>query len=195
MRVFLSHATESDGPLARRLSQDLEDRGIATWLAPRDVDPGVTWAHAVEAGLRACTHVAVLVTASASRSRTVHQELRVAEMLRLDERVVVLPLLLGTAEPPPSLRAVPGIDFTGGHADGLDALAAAVRRSTPAAAPAGDGERVIAHRVRRGDRIDLLAAHYLGEPARWRVIADDNPGLDVSALEPGTLVSIRARGR
>ncbi|HEY7597531.1 MAG TPA: TIR domain-containing protein [Actinophytocola sp.] len=192
MRVFLSHRTESEGPLARRLSGDLERRGIATWVAPRDVDPGSTWAQSVEAGLRTCTHVAALLTDDALYSGALDHELRVAEMRQLDGQAVLVPVLLERVDLPVWPDATPGVDFTGAYEDGLDALAETLRHSAAAAAPV---ERPIVHRVRRGDRIDLLAARYLGDPAHWRLIAEQNPGLDVSALEPGTLVSIRTRGR
>ncbi len=192
MRVFVSHRTESEGPLARRLSGDLERRGFATWVAPRDIDPGSTWPQGIEAGLRACTHVAALLTEEALSSPSTAHELRVAEMLQLDGRAVLVPVLLERVELPPLPDATPGVDFTGSYADGLAELVATLRRSATAT-PVAD--RAVAHRVRRGDRIDLLAAQYLGDPAHWRLIAEENPGLDVSALEPGTLVSIRTRGR
>jgi hypothetical protein len=32
-------------------------------VAPRNIDLGVTWPQAIEAGLQACTHVAVTVVA------------------------------------------------------------------------------------------------------------------------------------
>jgi nucleoid-associated protein YgaU len=192
VRVFLSHRTESEGPLARRLSEDLERWGIATWLAPRDVDPGSTWPQAVEAGLRACTHVVALLTEESFASSATAHELRVAEMLQLDGRVVIVPVLLERVELAPWPDATPGVDFTGSYADGLAELGATLRRS---AADIAVADRTVVHRVRRGDRIDLLAAQYLGDAAHWRLIAEENPGLDVSALEPGTLVSIRTRGR
>lgn len=196
MRVFVSHRTESEGPLARRLSEDLERQGIPTWMAPRDVDPSTTWPQAVEAGLRTCTHLAVLLTEPALRSRAVRHELRIAEMLRLDRRMVIVPVLLERIELPVGLRVTQEVDLTGdytdGYADGFDDLVRSLRQTAAASAPA---ERLVTHRVRRGDRIDLLAARYLGDPTHWRLIAEENPGLDVSALEPGTLVSIRARGR
>ncbi|MGH3761486.1 TIR domain-containing protein [Actinophytocola sp.] len=192
MRVFLSHRTESEGSFARRLSEDLERQGIPTWVAPRDADPGCTWPQAVEAGMHACTHVTVLVTEQALRSRAVRHELRVAELLQLDGRVAIVPALLERVELPPLLRAVPGADLTGSYADGREDLVRSLRLAAAAAAPA---DRLVVHQVRRGDRIDLLAARYLGEPTHWRLIADENPGLDVTALEPGMVVSIRARGR
>lgn len=46
------------------------------------------------------------------------------------------------------------------------------------------------HRVRPGDRLDLLAARYLGDPAgAWR-IADAN-----LALDPDSLIDVHSEGR
>jgi hypothetical protein len=190
VRVFLSHRTESEGPLARRLSEDLERRGVPTWKASRDADPGATWPQAIEAGLRACTHAAVLLAAHALDSPAMRHELQVAEMLQLDGRLVLVPVLLARGELPPWLHAARAVDLTGPYEDGLGALVTTLRQTAVEAA----ADRLVVHRVRRGDRIDLLAAQYLGDPAHWRLIADENPGLNVSELEPGTLVSIRTRG-
>jgi TIR domain-containing protein len=199
VRVFLSHRTESEGPLARTLSGDLARRGIRTWTAA-DADPASTWSQAVEAGLRACTHAVVLVAAGTMDSREVRHELQVAELLELDGRLVLIPAMLDRVELPSWLPAAAAVDLTGDYEDGLDALTTALRRTSPRGKPRTAGttapaDRLIVHRVRRGDRIDLLAAQYLGEPSHWRLIAEENPGVDVTALEPGSLVSIRARGR
>ena len=193
MRVFLSHRTDSEGPLAHRLSADLEAQGIPTWIAPRDIDPGVTWPQAIEAGLQSCSHVAVLLSEPALQSRAVQQELQIAEMLQVDGQVTLVPVLAERITMPPWLRVLQAVDLTGSYDDGLAALLRFLRQpaSGPAATPGRQG--VILHRVRRGERIDLLAARYLGSPADWRLIADDNPGLDTSALTPGTVVAIRRR--
>lgn len=193
MRVFLSHRTDSEGPLARRLAADLEAQGIPTWIAPRDIDPGVTWPQAIEAGLQSCTHVAVLLSEPALQSRAVQQELQIAEMLQVDGQVTLVPVLVERITIPPWLRVLQAVDLSGSYDDGLAALVRFLRQptSSPAATPGRQG--VILHRVRRGERIDLLAARYLGSPADWRLIADDNPGLDTSALTPGTVVAIRRR--
>jgi nucleoid-associated protein YgaU len=45
--------------------------------------------------------------------------------------------------------------------------------------------------VRRGDTLGRIAGREYGDPALWRVIADENPGLaNVRRLEPGTLLVI-----
>ena len=82
----------------------LERHGVATWIAPRDIDPGVTWPQAIEAGLQSCTHVAVLASEQAFQSRAVQQELQIAEMLQIDGHVVLVPLLVERVELPLWLR-------------------------------------------------------------------------------------------
>ena len=53
------------------------------------------------------------------------------------------------------------------------------------------GEAAVTHRVVAGDRLDLLAARYYGDPLQsWR-IADANPTLDpLSLIEPGRVLNI-----
>ena len=57
--------------------------------------------------------------------------------------------------------------------------------------PAG----VVSHTVESGDRLDLLAHHYLGDPHRYWQIADANPGIAFEdLLEPGRVLVIPERG-
>jgi hypothetical protein len=193
VRVFLSHRTDSDGALAAHLAADLEGGGVAVWLAPRDVDPGTTWPQAIEAGLQACTHVVVLLSARTLESRAVQQELQMAEMLQLEGRVQLLPLLLERVPLPPWLAVLQSVDFTDYRA-GVAALRAALagqptRGPALPGAPAPPGVRL--HTVVRHDRLDALAAAHLGVPGDWRRIAEDNPGIDPLRLQPGTVLVLR----
>lgn len=60
------------------------------------------------------------------------------------------------------------------------------RPRAPAAAPAA-----LTHRVSAGDRLDLIAARYLGDPALFYRIADANPSLTPEELlEVGRILTI-----
>ncbi|MFC9909218.1 hypothetical protein [Streptomyces sp. NPDC059862] len=52
------------------------------------------------------------------------------------------------------------------------------------------------HTVATGDRPDLLAQHYFGDPAQWWQIADANPVLDPRELtgEAGRIIDVPAAG-
>jgi hypothetical protein len=64
---------------------------------------------------------------------------------------------------------------------------------TAAVGPLGD--TAVAHLVVQGDTLSGLAAAYLGDPARWREIADANTQDDPFALTPGmTLLIPSPRG-
>jgi hypothetical protein len=56
----------------------------------------------------------------------------------------------------------------------------------------GDLVQVGEHLSRQGDRADLLAFHYLGDPQAWWRIADANPVLNPAELTgvPGTRIRI-----
>jgi nucleoid-associated protein YgaU len=52
-------------------------------------------------------------------------------------------------------------------------------------------EPALVHRVQAGDRLDLLAARYFGDPLQYWRIADANPALSPDQLlEPGRVLSI-----
>lgn len=72
---------------------------------------------------------------------------------------------------------------------GGEAIELLVPRVPPPARPS------LIHRVEAGDRLDLLAARYLGSPFLYWRIADANPGLvPEDALEPGATLVIPRRG-
>ena len=62
----------------------------------------------------------------------------------------------------------------------------------PRAAPAAAA--VLVHRVVAGDRLDLLAQRYFGDPFQYWRIVDANPAFaPEELLEPGTLLRIPGR--
>jgi nucleoid-associated protein YgaU len=44
--------------------------------------------------------------------------------------------------------------------------------------------------VKQGDTLSRIAGEELGDPARWRVLADANPGVDPIDPTPGTLLDV-----
>lgn len=62
--------------------------------------------------------------------------------------------------------------------------------------PPDDPDEVTTHTVSDGERPDLLAHHYFGDPGQWWRIADANPVLDPRELtdEPGEELHIPLPG-
>jgi nucleoid-associated protein YgaU len=60
------------------------------------------------------------------------------------------------------------------------------------AAGAPNFATVARHTVRQGDRLDLIAAKYLGDPLMYWLLCDANGALDPDALvaTPGTVLNI-----
>jgi nucleoid-associated protein YgaU len=58
--------------------------------------------------------------------------------------------------------------------------------------PPANGSTVVEHTVAPGDRLDLLAARYLGDPTQFWKLCDATGVLDPAELErPGATVHIR----
>src|SRR6202521_1760864 len=71
--VFISHATE-DQSRAAEVCQLLEARGIACWIAPRDVAPGAVWDQAILRAIESCRAFFLILSARANDSPFVNNE-------------------------------------------------------------------------------------------------------------------------
>lgn len=75
--VFISHGSENRDE-ANALSTFLEARGIRTWIAPRDVRPGMDYSEQLQLAIEECAAFAVLVTEKANKSPYVRAETEMA---------------------------------------------------------------------------------------------------------------------
>src|SRR5450631_363345 len=73
-RLFVSHSSH-DAPLANRLVEDCERRGVRCWIAPRDVEPGALYAEEIIRGIDECQALALILSAHAVASSHVGKEL------------------------------------------------------------------------------------------------------------------------
>ena len=76
-RVFISHAS-SDHSAALEIRSRLEGAGLATWLAPYDIAPGLEYMQGIVAGLDASSVLALLVTRASLASDDVRSEVVLA---------------------------------------------------------------------------------------------------------------------
>lgn len=75
--VFISHGSENRDE-ANELSAFLEERGVKTWIAPRDVRPGMDYSEQLQAAIEECVAFVVLVTDMANKSPYVRAETEMA---------------------------------------------------------------------------------------------------------------------
>lgn len=76
--VFISHSTQ-DKLWADQLCNALESAGISCWIAPRDIQPGQSWADAIVAGIKGCQILILLLSENSMDSRYVHREVELAD--------------------------------------------------------------------------------------------------------------------
>lgn len=93
--VFVSFASPDTGT-ARQVSEHLEDAGIGTFFAPRDITGGMNFALEIVRAIASCDAVLVLLSPAAIASPHVRREVSLA----IDERRALLPVALpGTTYP------------------------------------------------------------------------------------------------
>jgi hypothetical protein len=97
--VFISYSSP-DRQSALIICQGLESRGLACWIAPRDIGPGVSYPEAIMQGLRAAKVLVLVFSTHANASPHVEREVERAVSLRTP----VLTLRLTDIAPADSLE-------------------------------------------------------------------------------------------
>ena len=87
--VFISHST-SDSSVAERLVKYLEGAGYNCSIAPRDVEPGSSWAAEITGAIERSSAMVLLLSASSASSAEVEREIAAAARRQL--RIVTLRL-------------------------------------------------------------------------------------------------------
>jgi TIR domain len=97
--AFISYSSP-DRQTALIICQELESRGLACWIAPRDVGAGVSYPEAIMQGLRAAKVLVLVFSTHANASPHVEREVERAVSLRTP----VLTLRLTDIAPADSLE-------------------------------------------------------------------------------------------
>ena len=105
--LFLSYA-RADKVFALRLAQDLKAAGIEVWVDQFDVLPSQRWDRTLEAALRACAGLVVILSPRSVVSEIVMDEVGFA----IDQSKDVIPLLYEACDIPLRIRRIQYIDFT-----------------------------------------------------------------------------------
>lgn len=100
MRIFISHSSQ-DQWIARRISQDLEGVGAETFLDEKDLETGDSIDEAIQAHLKECEELVMILSPAALSSHWVLLEIGSAKALGL--RLVPILLHVGPNDLPPPL--------------------------------------------------------------------------------------------
>ncbi len=86
-RVFISHSSK-DQAVVETLCAALENRGVACWLASRDVDPGENFQQSIHRAIRSAKVMVLVFTKNANTSPEINKEIALAGQYQL----VVIPV-------------------------------------------------------------------------------------------------------
>jgi hypothetical protein len=163
--VFVSYA-RSDSEFVLKVAKALRDEGRRIWVDQLDIPKGGRWDDEVEKALKASSCLLVVLSPASTQSQNVLDEVSFA----LDEKKVVLPILLQSGSIPFRLKRLQYIDFTGDYDDAYRQLALALDALSPPR-PAASAE----------------------EPAQAAPVAPSKPSVDSRqpAREPVTAAPTR----
>ena len=193
--VFISYSSK-DKPVADKICAGLEARGIACWMAPRDIQPGVNWAGAILDAIEQSRAMIVLLTENAVASNQIEHEVERAHGLNIPLIALSLQQVKLARSLALYLPASQWLDAGSGRLEPhLDKLADAVRRLSesqlhpeePALRPA------IVSRLPRQSRRPLIVAltliagaaftAWLLWPAPHWTVESSRPFISTLALE------------
>jgi hypothetical protein len=106
MRIFISYSRQ-DSAFAVRLAHSLHSMGVVTWMDIKDIPAGVKWSTGIQAGLKTCDLMIVIISPASMASQNVEDEWSYF----VDEKKPLIPLLWKPAEVHYQLRRIQYIDF------------------------------------------------------------------------------------
>jgi hypothetical protein len=130
--VFISYSSK-DQPAAEGIRAALEKDGrLRCWIAPRDIDPGVSWARSIIEGIELCP---VMVLVFSGHSNASQQVLREVERA-VSKRRILIPVRIENVALSPDMEylisAVHWFDASAGKLEAhLERLTTAIARQLP----------------------------------------------------------------
>lgn len=117
--IFISYA-KADGNFALKLSNELRENKVDTWIADINIPPGARWDREVQQALTNCSHAIVILTPLSVDSDNVLDEISLA----IDQKKIIIPILYKNCEIPLRLQRIQRIDFSENFNKGLAILLA-----------------------------------------------------------------------
>lgn len=125
-RVFFSYS-RADSEFALKLAGDMRSAGVDLWIDQLDIPTGARWDQEVEAALKACPRVLIILSPASVASQNVMDEVALA----IDENKNILPVLHRTCDVPFRLRRLQHIDFIDDYDKAFGKLLTALSTAYP----------------------------------------------------------------
>lgn len=97
--VFISYSS-IDRAIAEAVCSTLESNGIACWIAPRDINPGMDWGEAIIDAINQCRVMVLIFSSRANASAQIKREVERA----INKGVKVIPLRIEDVVPAKALE-------------------------------------------------------------------------------------------
>lgn len=124
--VFISHASP-DKPMARRIRDALEDKGLRVWIDEVDIRVGHSIASKIANGLDSADVLCLLVSRDALASKWVVREYETFLHKSIADERPILPCRLDKSEMPTLLSGIKYADFSENFDTAMGALLGAVK--------------------------------------------------------------------
>jgi hypothetical protein len=111
-RAFMSYS-RLDQEFTLRLARELRNKGVPIWIDQLDIRAGLRWDREIEAALKVCRALIVMLTPTAVMSENVMDEVDYA----LEHGKKIVPVLKEKCDVPLRLRRLQQVDFTTNEAD------------------------------------------------------------------------------
>jgi len=105
--IYISYS-RNDTETARKIQEALQGRGYTTWIDYQDLQSGSVWASQIDEAIRGAEIFIVLLSPQAVESRTIQNEITLAENLQKP----IIPVLIERTAIPPSLANRQFVDAT-----------------------------------------------------------------------------------
>lgn len=129
-KVFISHSS-NDKPFVRRVSADLSNFGIDSWLDENEIHIGDSIRRSIEAGLGEADYFLLVISSSSVAKPWVSIEIDAALSIEIAmKRKFILPVLIDNADIPQLLAGRLYADFRQDYGSALRKLVSSIRNSS-----------------------------------------------------------------
>ena len=181
-QVFISYSRK-DSEFALKLSNDLKNQGVNTWLDQTDIPGGAEWDNAIEEALEASGKFLIILTKTSVTSSNVKDELNFA----LQEKKQVIPILLEDCRLPMRISRRQFVDFSKSYETGLNKLLVQFNKSSSNVDKTSDerpratiGRRKFIAKIGVVGVVVLLLSYFFGD----KIYSFISPGVNPPPPDP-----------